>query len=488
MHKRTGSQPQPQAQATSTTAAPVITAEPSQILPEPANEQTGGGGLAGSSTLIDFLHSVPTPLVALLVRLAPSVSYLRRAAQIVSWQSSWVDSWLILATWWALVIFVDPALRYFLPLVIVSAVAYFRRRQPPKDTSQQPITEAAIQAALKDLASLHILLPSLPAFPTSLSPSILPSISLLRACAIAFIPYLILTYLIPVRVLVGLIGTILLTYRAPFARLLRAALWRSAFVRWALYRSWAVLSGIPMPSSIPSPALGAAANTTIAAKFRFAFMVYENQRWWMGLDWTAALLPGERPSWCSASQAPLSPPAAFALPAPTTVFLPVDGVPDAREKRTATWTWAEPEWQVIVHRDGEPSTAVDGVENLGETDADGWVYGDNKWESHSSKGGIGKYTRHRRWTRVAFLTETTERVGPGPTGVSREDGDLRPLDTLPNGDSKEKQKIGEKESEKRDKSPGDSTFSNDRRKSTIGLGVVGGGIKQRLHAAVSGSH
>ncbi|KAH8992761.1 hypothetical protein EDB86DRAFT_2930664 [Lactarius hatsudake] len=434
MHKLTGSQPQPQAQATSTTAAPVITAEPSQILPEPVNEQTGGGGLAGSSTLIDFLHSVPTPLVALLVRLAPSVSYLRHAAQIVSWQSSWVDSWLILATWWALVIFVDPALRYFLPLVIVSAVAYFRRRQPPKDTSQQPITEAAIQAALKDLASLYILLPSFPAFPTSLSPSTLPSTSLIRACTIAFIPYLILTYLIPVRVLVGLLGTILLTYRAPFARLLRAALWRSAFIRWALYRSWA------------------------------------------------------RPSWCSASQAPLSPPAAFALPAPTTVFLPVDGVPDAREKRTATWTWAEPEWQVIVHRDGEPSTAVEGVENLEGTDADGWVYGDNKWESHSGKGGIGKYTRHRRWTRVAFLTETTERVGPGPTGVSREDGDLRPLDTLPNGDSKERQKIGEKESEKRDKPPGESTFSNDRRMSSIGLGVVGSGIKQRLHAAVSGSH
>ena len=190
------------------------------------------------------------------------------------------------------------------------------------------------------------------------------------------------------RVLVGLAGTIVLTYRAPFARLLRAALWRSAFVRWALYRSWAGLSGIPMLSPIPGPTVGTAA--VVAAKLRFAFTVYENQRWWVGLDWTAALLPGERPSWCSASQAPLSPPAAFVLPAPTTVFLPIDGVPDAREKRTATWAWAEPEWQVIARRDGEPSTEVEGVENLEGTDADGWVYGDNKWESHSGKGGIGK--------------------------------------------------------------------------------------------------
>ena len=241
---------------------------------------------------------------------------------------------------------------------------------------------------MKDLASLYIFLPSFPAFPASLSYSAFPSTALVRACAVASIPYLILTYLIPVRVLVGLAGTVVLTYRAPFARLLRAALWRSAFVRWALYRSWAGLSGIPMLSPIPGPTVGTAA--VVAAKLRFAFTVYENQRWWVGLDWTAALLPGERPSWCSASQAPLSPPAAFVLPAPTTVFLPIDGVPDAREKRTATWAWAEPEWQVIARRDGEPSTEVEGVENLEGTDADGWVYGDNKWESHSGKGGIGK--------------------------------------------------------------------------------------------------
>ena len=114
MHKRTLSQ-QSQPQDTSTT-----TPVPPQIQPEPANEQIGAiGGLAGSSTLIDFLHSVPTPLVALLVRLAPIVSCLHHIAQMVSWQSSWVDSWLLLASWWALVLFVDPMLRYVVWLIWV---------------------------------------------------------------------------------------------------------------------------------------------------------------------------------------------------------------------------------------------------------------------------------------------------------------------------------------------------------------------------------
>ena len=258
------------------------------------------------------------------------------------------------------------------------------------------MSEGSVQVAMRDLAALLVLLPPFPTLPAFLSSSELPFPALLRAGAFASIPYLILTYLIPIRILIGTFGTFVLTYRAPFARLLRAALWRSAFVRRAVYRSWAELTGMPMRSPIPVPTATASVssqgtNTTVTAQLRFAFAVYENQRWWMGLDWTAALLPGERPSWCSASQAPLPPPAAFALPASTTAYLPVgDGAPDAREQRTATWAWAEHEWRVVVRRDGEPSGEGEDAEDAEKTDADGWVYGDNKWESHSGKGGLGK--------------------------------------------------------------------------------------------------
>ena len=373
------------------------------------------------------------------------------------------------------------------------------------------MSEVSVQTAMGDLAALLVLLPSSPTLPSFLSSSILPSAALFRACAVASIPYLILTYLVPVRILVGLLGTIILTYRAPFAQLLRAALWRSAFVRWAVYRSWAGLTGIPIAYPIPIPPVDPAAaaqrtNATVTERVQFTFMVYENQRWWMGLDWTAALLPGERPSWCSTSQAPLPPPAAFTLPAPTTAFLPIDGPPDARERCTATWAWVEPEWRVVVRRVGDSS--ADAAENTTEgTDADGWVYGDNKWESHSGKGGLGKvrfclrflfyslllvsshrsptllqYTRYRRWTRIAILTESAERVGPGPTGVLNEGGQLQPLDTLAGSESKEK--TSEKEKEKVDNS---SRHSLEGRASVV-LGAVGSGLKQRLQAAVAGSH
>ena len=67
--------------------------------------------LAGAHTLIDFLHTVPAPLVALLVRLALPVSSLRHVVQVVSWQAPWVDSWLLLAAWWAVVLFAGSAIR-----------------------------------------------------------------------------------------------------------------------------------------------------------------------------------------------------------------------------------------------------------------------------------------------------------------------------------------------------------------------------------------
>src|SRR6185312_10348087 len=29
----------------------------------------------------------------------------------------------------------------------------------------------------------------------------------------------------------------------------------------------------------------------------YSFVLYENQRWWLGLDWTTNLFPNERPAW-----------------------------------------------------------------------------------------------------------------------------------------------------------------------------------------------
>jgi hypothetical protein len=360
-----------------------------------------------------------------------------------------------------------------------------RHSSPAPSAPPPPTTDALIHALLDDLAALHALLPEHPLPP--------PSLALVRTAAFLYLPYLVLTHLVPLRICIAVAGTLVLTHRARWARNARAALARSAHLRWAFYHLYALVSGTPLavpPTATPPPeyasrpASGATEYTNALSHadddpaprpsppLRFLFTVYENQRWWVGLDWTAALLPGERPSWCSASQLPLPPPSTFSLPSPTTSFVPVGK--HGRAKRLARWTWEEPEWRVIVRKEGhdglwrvektppkdkdtddtgtaarmlraargsgsgpsdsperdkkspsehvpEPSLLPAHEDDI-VTDPEGWVYGDNKWEGASSKGGMGKYTRYRRWTRIAILTETVELVGPGDFGVLRDSG------------------------------------------------------------------
>ncbi|KAH9913465.1 integral peroxisomal membrane peroxin-domain-containing protein [Epithele typhae] len=502
--------------------------------------------LPHSAPLVEFLNTLPSPLTTTLAGLSPAIARTRHLLQILTWRASWQNCWLALALWWAVCLIPEIAVRYVLPLFVL--FLFIRARLYPAPLSATPpVTEDTIQRAIADLTTIHALLPSLPSLrPTSafLSPQAIPSPPvLIRVLALLLVPYLLLTHLIHLRVLLALAGTVVFTWRARWAALVRTALTRSAHLRWLTYRILARLTGFPLPlatrgrspqsqadariasATSSSKLLGKTTTSDPAQDFdggllpetsvRFLFTLYENQRWWMGLDWTAALLPGERPSWCSSSQQPAAPPSAFSLPAATTVYTPTpDGNPNKRVKRTARWRWEEPEWRVVVRKEGAsgsvrverpvPSAKEESVAAVGAsrilkaagkmrggsldasaavaagqgakkeekegskeresdehrtdddhegdhthgadgadekededepcTDADGWMYADNKWEYTSSKGGMGKYTRYRRWTRVAVLTESIEIVGPGELGVQR-DEPFSPSSSVSSNDS-----------------------------------------------------
>ncbi|KAF8230142.1 hypothetical protein L208DRAFT_1452790 [Tricholoma matsutake] len=400
--------------------------------------------------LIVFVNSVPHSLTVVLVQLAPHISSIRHIAELICWHRSWYHSCLLLASWWAVCLLAETALRNWLPVIILLAFLATRSLFHPRPTT--PTTEHVLQSTIADLILIQSLFSTIPTV------SVTSPMLLLRVSASVYLPYLLITHFIPLRVILGIVGTLFLSWRAPWANLVRSTLWRSAWVRWSVYYAWSRLSDQPLPPRTLSlqPTL---TTPKPANALRFLFTIYENQRWWMGLDWTAALLPGERPSWCSAVQHVVSPPNAFSLPEPTTVYLS-DGR-GGRVKRTATWQWEEPEWKVLVRKDGGELNRIEqplpsgkdetsngsrllkaagkmkesNVSGNGDgesvtqhahepneedhitTDADGWVYGDNKWEGLNSKGGMGKYTRYRRWTRVAAVAEVVELVEDGPIGI-----------------------------------------------------------------------
>ncbi|CAE7182674.1 unnamed protein product [Rhizoctonia solani] len=387
---------------------------------------------------------------------------------------------------------------YLVPVILILPALWRHLKAqtwwPWRSLNQTPhepasASDVTVAATISDITVLRLLLPAFlfqqPPI-AARSPIIeaiqtvhntLPLRSVLRATAILYVPYLALTYLVSLPVLFGLLGTAVLTARSPWIYTLRTLVSESGWARWAWRRVWACLTGQPVvipgsgfsvqdkPVSLP-PKLGKK-NVTVAqslqpSRLRFRFDILENQRWWVGIDWSATLLPNERTSWCSPPPhlAPLSPPITFTLPPPTSH---IDKT--LKIKRNAFWRWDDPEWTVMVKTSADshpsrvqlqlpdPSSDTEGRlakglkrvgENLPEsvsgssfsrkpvdtgdyeeeqpplsplnfdkdllTDPDGWIYADNKWEMPSPKGGLGKYTRYRVWTRCAVLVEDIEEL------------------------------------------------------------------------------
>jgi hypothetical protein len=303
------------------------------------------------------------------------------------------------------------------------------------------VTEQSLQTVVNDLCVIHSLIPSLPTIPARWTTTVF----MFRFCLIVYVPYLILTLRATLPTVVGMAGTFFFVYRAPWFSTMRNIIWSSAHVRLTIYKLYSFVSGTPLSEiTATSSFMLTAPILSPRPPLRFLFTIYENQRWWVGLDWTAALLPAERPSWCSAPPAlqPVPPPAAYTLPADTVVVM--DDGHDQKVRRTARWTWEENEWKVLVKREGAGTTRVErplpkekepdsgmgssiskvvskakhrasfsmgAVEDLKSlekeqgkeekteteatgdepiTDVDGWVFGDNKWENQSNRAGIGK--------------------------------------------------------------------------------------------------
>lgn len=160
-----------------------------------------------------------------------------------------------------------------------------------------------------------------------------------------------------VRYVLLIVGCIALTWCSPWATLIRVALWRSALVRHTIFGLVRVLSGSEnlcgawrsvKPRRLHGSTSALVKNDRQAASHEtvFQFEIFENQRWWIGLDWTAALLPNERPSWSDSENNAVAPPPSFTLPSAARTRLPSSVRPGREDVRVAEWHWVDLEWRV----------------------------------------------------------------------------------------------------------------------------------------------
>ncbi|KAF2790641.1 Pex24p-domain-containing protein [Melanomma pulvis-pyrius CBS 109.77] len=396
-----------------------------------------------------LLAATPPQITRVLAYSHPFLLPLNKLVGLITWTTGdpW-ESFLLVAGFWAVVMFGDVVTRYAGPIIVVLGLIlgmYARRYSPLSSTGwtgekgQKGHKRAESESNIKHHKSLEEIVDTLKLFTsrcnilldpflqltdflstqrTATSATTRPALTVLFIRILFVLPiWIILTlpplYILTTKRVVLAVGTVVLSWHSRPARVSRTILWRSKMIR----RICVFLTGLnfgepgekdkdgapPLPPRRKSAQEIAA---SLAAKrrpdspgVRFTFSIYENQRRWLGIGWTSSMLAYERGSWTDEHLNPTPSKDQFELPE-------VEG-------GQARWRWVQgSEWKI-------EGTDTGGKGGKGVSSGEGaWIYYDNKWrDGRRGQDGWGRYTRRRKWFRDAELVEVTPstEVTPMPT-------------------------------------------------------------------------
>tara|TARA_R110002003_G_scaffold55_2_gene4928 strand:- start:7600 stop:9357 length:1758 start_codon:yes stop_codon:yes gene_type:complete len=412
-----------------------------------------------------LLAATPPQITRVLAYSHPFILPLNKLVGLLTWTTGdpW-ESFLLVATFWAVVMYGDVVTRYAGPIIVVSGLIlgmYTRRYSPLSSTGwtgekgQKQHKRAESDSDIKHHKSLEEIVDSLKLFTsrcnilldpflrltdflstqrTATSATTRPALTVLFIRILFVLPiWIALTlppfYILSTKRVVLAIGTVMLSWHSRPARVTRTLLWRSRTTR----RTCAFITGLNFGDIVSADRKGAPplpprkkstqeVAASLAAKrrpestgVRFTFSIYENQRRWLGIGWTSSMLAYERASWTDEHLNAVPPKDQFELPE-------VDG-------GHSRWRWVQgSEWKV---EGGDKDSKSN--KNLSAEEA-GWIYYDNKvglrahyaqlrtkcykWrDGRRGQDGWGRYTRRRKWYRDAELVEATpsSEVTPVPT-------------------------------------------------------------------------
>ena len=353
-----------------------------------------------------LLIATPPTITRALAFSHPFLLPLSRIVGLITWTSGdpW-ESFLVVAGFWAITIYGDIITRYAGPLMVVVFVilGMYSRRYSPLSSSgwtgeKLKDNKEKSEGNMKHQKSLDEIVETLTVFTSRCNILLEPFMQLTDflstqrtatsattrpALTTLFIRILLISplwiglslpplYVLTTRRVMLTVGTVMLSWHSRPARVTRTLLWRSQFIR----RVVSVVTGlkfgnqpqVPLtPRKDAPPPLPprhksqqdiasslAAHGHSDSSGVRFTFVVFENQRRWLGLGWTYSLLAYERTAWTDEHLNPSDPKDSFQLP-------DVDN-------GAAKWRWVPGSaWQV-----------EGGGKNRASAGADGWIYYDNK--------------------------------------------------------------------------------------------------------------
>ena len=295
-----------------------------------------------------LLVATPPTVTRALAFSHPFILPLSQVIGLITWSTGdpW-ESFLVVASFWAITLYGEEAIRWAGPIVLVVVMIlgiYSRRysplsstgwtpdqKQAPGKKSKQQQQQQQQESYAKHQKSLDQILDALNTFTTRCNILMEPFMQLTDflstqrsatsattrpALTSLFIRILFVTpiwialmapplHVLTARRVVLAIGTIALSWHSRPARVSRTILWRSQLIR----RVVSFVTGLnfikqgkskapPLPPRQRTQQdLANSMSSTEPSGVRFTFVVFENQRRWLGIGWTTTLLAYERAAW-----------------------------------------------------------------------------------------------------------------------------------------------------------------------------------------------
>ncbi|CAG8568394.1 2102_t:CDS:2 [Ambispora gerdemannii] len=404
-------------------------------LPRSASTPSPSGSNSAAHTPlaspVDFISNTPTSLTRVLTYTSPFVHSFSHFLSLVTWQTNNpAESCLLVAAWWTLCLFPRELLVYGTHIILIGWIAWrwIEKGKRERLGKPNPIARSVSQLDLNQtveeihkisekLSNFHGIVKDLDSHINWSNPSQTQIVIL--GLLYSYPVWIVLNFLISLKWIFLVTGTVVLVWNGPWFRVIRYSLMQSPLFRGTVsfligfiwggrlkqegVRGFSVASLIRKAKEQQKKLIARKASKddskTSTTDLIFRFVLYENQRWWLGLDWTTNLFPNERAPWSDEYNEPTNNKNSFQLPPPTTSLTASPNEPNMLIRKTEEWRWADSDWWLDLE---------------GDVDKDGWEYADNRWKSFTSKGG---FHQNGRLSQDGYsVSKQLPRISRGPDG------------------------------------------------------------------------
>lgn len=364
-----------------------------------------------------LLSSTPPTVAKALVKAYPYLLIVNKLLAVATWTNDdyWVNVVLMCLYGFA-VLYFEILVTWLGHLILVGAVIMYAvlNNKIVEETNLKPTLDDVVQALTTTCIKADILLSPITAL--ALTPY---DIKRLLFTTVFLTPlYLVVTFLlIKPRSILLAAGLFLLSYHLGYSRVTRRLVWKLKITRVLCF----YLTGLDFSQARNSSLFAAAfakvqKSAASSSSFggadsskpvRFTYVIYENQRRWLGIGWTSNLLSYERAPWTDEFLNESSSIDAFELPNPdsSSSSVATSSYVQHPSMEGAYWRWVDKAWRLDLTNDGA-ITLPSGKRSkttANPTSDEGFLYFDNVWKKPSTEDSYSKYTRRRRWVRTAEL-------------------------------------------------------------------------------------